>query len=110
VFKQLPFMIFSDLIFPGNGIGGTGDYNTFVDASENSDAIPPMAVTIGMREVLSVRRIRLYSETGAWKQTVLRLVLFGEVSPEIPATYVQEHPDCLITVDSATSASPLVDA
>ena len=75
-----------------------------------SDAIPPMAVTIGMREVLSARRIRLYSETGAWKQTVLRLVLFGEVSPEIPATYVQEHPDCLITVDSATAASPLVDA
>ncbi len=37
-FKQLPFMIFNDYPGPGNGIGGTGDYNTFVYASENSDA------------------------------------------------------------------------
>ena len=36
-FKQLPFMIFNDLPGPGNGIGGTGDYNTFVYASMNSD-------------------------------------------------------------------------
>lgn len=75
-----------------------------------SDAIPPMAITLGMRELLSARRIRLYSETGAWKQTVIRVVLFGEVSPEIPASYVQEHPDALITVDTATAAGPLGDA
>ena len=75
-----------------------------------SDAIPPMAITLGMRELLSARRIRLYSETGAWKQTVIRLVIFGAVSPEIPASYVQEHPDALITVDTATAASPLGDA
>ena len=75
-----------------------------------SDAVPPMAITLGMRELLSARRIRLYSETGAWKQTVIRLVLFGEVSPEIPASYVQEHPDCLITVDSLTAACPLGEA
>jgi glucosamine-6-phosphate deaminase len=74
-----------------------------------SDAIPPMAVTLGMRELLAARRIRLYSDTGAWKQTVIRMVLFGEVSPEIPATYVQEHPDCLITVDSLTAACPLAE-
>lgn len=72
-----------------------------------SDVVPPMAVTLGMRELLAARRIRLYSDTGAWKQTVIRMVLFGEVSPEIPATYVQEHPDCLITVDSLTAACPL---
>ena len=69
-----------------------------------------MAITLGMRELLSARRIRLYSETGAWKQTVIRLVIFGAVSPEIPASYVQEHPDALITVDTATAASPLGDA
>ncbi len=38
VFKQLPFMIFNDLPTPGNGVGGTADYNLFVYASENSDA------------------------------------------------------------------------
>ncbi len=38
VFKQLPFMIFNDYPTPGNGVGGTANYNLFVYASENSDA------------------------------------------------------------------------
>jgi glucosamine-6-phosphate deaminase len=71
-----------------------------------SDIIPPMVVTLGMRELLSAKRLRLYSETGAWKQTVIRILLFGNVSPEIPATYCQEHPDCVLTVDAATAACP----
>lgn len=71
-----------------------------------SNVIPPMVVTVGMRELLAAKRIRLYSETGAWKQTVIRIVLFGNVSPEVPATYVQEHGDCVITVDAATAACP----
>lgn len=71
-----------------------------------SDVIPPLVITLGMRELLSARRIRLYSETGAWKQTVIRILLFGKVSPEIPVTYCQEHPDCLVTVDEATAACP----
>ena len=65
-----------------------------------------MAVTLGMRELLSAKRIRLYSETGAWKQTMIRILLFGSVSPEIPVTYCQNHPDCLVTVDAATAACP----
>jgi glucosamine-6-phosphate deaminase len=71
-----------------------------------SDVIPPMVITLGMRELLSAKRLRLYSETGAWKQTVIRILLFGQVSPEIPATYCQEHPDCVVTVDEATAACP----
>ena len=63
-------------------------------------------ITVGMRELLAARRIRLYSETGAWKQTVIRILLFGNVSPEIPATYVQEHKDSVVTVDVATAACP----
>jgi hypothetical protein len=38
VFKQLPFMLFNDFPYPGFGIGGTGDDNLFVYASENGDA------------------------------------------------------------------------
>lgn len=71
-----------------------------------SDIVAPMAITLGMRELLGARRIRLYSETGAWKQTVIRILLFGNVSPEIPVTYCQEHPDCEVTVDAATAACP----
>ena len=71
-----------------------------------SDIVAPMAITLGMKELLGARRIRLYSETGAWKQTVIRILLFGHVSPEVPVTYCQEHPDCEVTVDAATAACP----
>lgn len=71
-----------------------------------SDIVAPMVITLGMRELLGARRIRLYSETGAWKQTVIRILLFGHVSPEIPVTFCQEHPDCEVTVDAATAACP----
>jgi hypothetical protein len=53
VFKQLPFMVFSDLLFPGNGIGGTGNYNTFIDANENSDASATLTKIYGRHEIVT---------------------------------------------------------
>ncbi|MDX6562615.1 MAG: glucosamine-6-phosphate deaminase, partial [Gaiellales bacterium] len=44
----------------------------------NTFAVPPLAVTLGMRELLSARRVRLYLDTGSWKQTILRILLFSE--------------------------------
>src|SRR5258708_37494024 len=31
--------------------------------------VPPMSVTLGIKECLSARNVRVYSDTGAWKQT-----------------------------------------
>ena len=55
--RQLPFMVFSDFLFPGNGIGGTGNYNTFIDANENSDANATLTKIYGRHEIAA--RIRL---------------------------------------------------
>lgn len=68
--------------------------------------VPTMAVTIGMREILGARRIRLYSTTGAWKQAALRIALFGPVTVEYPVTFLQEHPDAMIIVDRGTASAP----
>lgn len=72
-----------------------------------SPFVPPMAITMGMKDLLSARRIRLYSETGSWKQTIIRILLFGPVTTEYPVTFVQDHPDVLMTVDTKTAAPPL---
>jgi glucosamine-6-phosphate deaminase len=72
----------------------------------NVFAVPPMAVTLGMRELLSARRIRLYSDGGAWKQTILRILLFSEPALDYPVTLVRDHPDVHVVVDEATAASP----
>ncbi|MFQ6052271.1 MAG: 6-phosphogluconolactonase [Candidatus Hydrothermarchaeota archaeon] len=82
-----------------NSIGGTGG---------NSSMIPPMAVTIGMREILSSKRIRLYCDGGDWQRTIFRIACLGEISVEYPVTFVQEHADCIINVDSYTADSPKV--
>ena len=37
--------------------------------------VPPMSVTLGMRECLAARKVRLFSDTGSWKQTALRVAL-----------------------------------
>jgi glucosamine-6-phosphate deaminase len=69
--------------------------------------VPPMSVTLGVKECLSARRVRLFSDTGAWKQTALRVALFGPLTPEYPITLLQEHPDALITATVATATHPI---
>ncbi|SPF37926.1 Cna protein B-type domain protein [Candidatus Sulfotelmatobacter kueseliae] len=48
VAKQLPFMLFDDF---GGGVGGTADYNNFIDASENSDASATITKIHGKHEI-----------------------------------------------------------
>jgi len=69
--------------------------------------VPPMSVTLGVHECLSARTVRLFSDTGAWKQTALRVALFGPVTPEYPMTLLQEHPDALLTATIATASHPI---
>ncbi len=69
--------------------------------------VPPMSVTLGLRECLSARKVRLFSDTGAWKQTALRVALFGPITPEYPITLLQEHPDALLTATVETASHPI---
>ncbi|RPH37522.1 hypothetical protein EHM92_02455 [bacterium] len=69
--------------------------------------VPPMSVTLGMKECLSGKKIRLFSDTGAWKQTALRVALFGPVTAEYPITLLQEHPDALVTATILTATHPV---
>jgi glucosamine-6-phosphate deaminase len=69
--------------------------------------VPPMSVTLGVKECLSAKKIRLFSDTGAWKQTALRVALFGPLTPEYPITLCQEHPDALLTATVETARHPI---
>jgi glucosamine-6-phosphate deaminase len=69
--------------------------------------VPPMSVTLGVRECLSASRVRVYSDTGAWKQTALRVALFSDPTPEYPMTLLQRHPDAIITATEETARHPI---
>ena len=69
--------------------------------------VPPMSVTLGVKECLSAKKMRLFSDTGSWKQTALRVALFGPPTPEYPMTLLQEHPDALLTATIDTARHPI---
>jgi glucosamine-6-phosphate deaminase len=70
----------------------------------NFYTFPPMAITVGMKDILESRRIRLFCDGGDWQKAILRIALLGEVSTHYPATLLQEHPDAMITADADTAA------
>ncbi|MDB4866387.1 MAG: hypothetical protein JWR03_720 [Cohnella sp.] len=69
--------------------------------------VPPMSITLGMKECLSAKKVRIYSDTGAWKQTALRVALFSEEVVEYPMTLLQNHTDVLITATLDTARHPI---
>lgn len=69
--------------------------------------VPPMSVTLGVKECLSAKKVRVFSDTGTWKQTALRVALFSEPTPEYPMTLLQKHPDAIITATVDTARHPI---
>lgn len=69
--------------------------------------VPPMSITLGLRECLSAKQVRVFSDTGAWKQTALRVALFSPPVPEYPMTLLQCHPDAMVTATLETARHPI---
>lgn len=64
--------------------------------------IPTHAVTMGMREILSARRIIMRPDS--FERGMLRRILFDPPTPELPASYLQHHPDCVFLVNDRDAA------
>ncbi|UXX80975.1 hypothetical protein N7E81_07670 [Reichenbachiella carrageenanivorans] len=69
--------------------------------------VPPMSITLGIKECLSAKKVRLYSDTGSWKQTALRVGLFSDVTTEYPLTLLQDHPDAMLIATVDTASHPI---
>lgn len=84
-----------------------GDDSIVVQSIHNSGgdsaAIPPMAVTLGMQDILASRKIRLYLAAGERHRAIFRISVAGEPSVRYPSTLVQGHPNALILTDEATT-------
>ena len=82
-----------------NAVFGTGG---------NLQAVPNFAVTVGMKEILSSRKIIIYLDW-FWQKQVLRNTLFGPISPMFPASFLREHPDVTIVATEAVAADPVAE-
>ena len=67
--------------------------------------VPDRALTIGMRQVLSARRVVLMA-TGASKAVAVAAMIEGPLTTQCPASWLQTHPDVTVVLDQvAASAS-----
>jgi glucosamine-6-phosphate deaminase len=67
--------------------------------------IPRRAVTVGMKECLGARRLRLYCNR-PWQSAVARRALHGPITSSCPASLMRLHPDAVLTVADYVAQPP----
>jgi glucosamine-6-phosphate deaminase len=67
--------------------------------------IPWKAVTVGMKECLSARRMRFYCNR-PWQSAVVRRALHGPITAACPASFLRTHGDAEIAVADYVAAAP----
>jgi glucosamine-6-phosphate deaminase len=72
----------------------------------NLDLIPERAVTLGMREILASRQLRLYLHR-PYMAAMVRKLLHGPITPRVPASLVRTHPDVTVVLTEAVAALPV---
>ena len=59
------------------------------------DAVPKQAITLGLQSILAARKVLLVA-SGRSKKEILERALTGPVTPQIPASLLQLHPDLTV--------------
>ena len=84
----------------------TLDHLTRVDAAGDFQGIsnvPTRAITMGIQTINQARRIVLLA-WGHKKAEIIKRTIEGERTSEIPATYLQDHPNATVLLDEESSA------
>lgn len=61
----------------------------------NIDEVPKRAITMGMVSIMQAKKILLIA-SGTEKRDILEKAFYGPITPEIPATILQLHPDITV--------------
>jgi len=62
---------------------------------ESKDMVPRKAVTMGMAGIMQSKKILLVAN-GAAKRDILMKAMYGKITPEVPASLLQLHPDVTV--------------
>jgi len=80
----------------------TLDHITRVDAASSFlgiDNVPRKAITMGISTVRNAKRIILLG-WGENKASIIKKTIEGEVTSQVPASYLQYHPNCTFVLDT----------
>ena len=67
------------------------------------EEVPREAYTMGIKTIMSARRI-LIVVSGADKADIVKKAFFGPITPQVPASVLQLHPDVTLVADEAALA------
>lgn len=69
---------------------------------ENISKVPRLAITMGIGTILKSRRVLLMG----WgqKAAIIARSVEGDVTEQVPASTLQQHPDCTFVIDEAAAA------
>ena len=64
------------------------------------DDVPKQAYTMGIKTIMQAKKV-LVVVSGEDKAEIVKKAFFGPVTPEVPASVLQLHPDCTVVADAA---------
>lgn len=67
------------------------------------DDVPTQAYTMGIQTIMNAKKI-LVIVNGAGKAEILKKAFYGPVTPEVPASILQMHPDVTVIADETACA------
>ncbi len=70
---------------------------------DSIDEVPAAAYTMGIGTVMAAKKI-LMIVTGKDKAEILKQSFFGPITPQVPASILQLHPDVTVICDEAAAA------
>ncbi len=62
---------------------------------EKKEDVPTSAITMGMMSIMQAKKILLIAN-GQSKKAILEKALFGPITPQVPASILQLHPDVTV--------------
>lgn len=69
---------------------------------DNEQDMPRHAITMGIRTIMLARKI-LFLANGEKKADIVEAALFGDITPQVPASVLQLHQDVTVVLDKAAA-------
>lgn len=80
---------------------------TTIDANArffaNADEVPRQALTMGIKTIMQARKV-LVVANGKGKAEIVKKAFTGPVTPQVPASILQMHPDVVVVLDEEAAS------
>jgi glucosamine-6-phosphate deaminase len=70
---------------------------------DNADQVPRQALSMGIKTIMQAKKILLIAK-GEDKADIIKRALHGPITPDVPASVLQLHPDVTVILDEAAAS------